>query len=257
MYRDWNRDFTGTDTGNTGYPTTEPDVFRQQIRLLHDAGVHVSTHAVGDRAIDMVVDTYAEVLKARPTRGLRHGIIHANVPTDHAIDTMSWLQRTYDAGYPEAQSTFMWWIGDTYAGNFGAERSKRLMPFKTYAAKGVVWAGGSDFSVTPYPARYGLWASVVRKTLNGRYGSTPFGLAESVDVRTALRSYTGWAARQLFLEDRIGSLEIGKEADIAVWDRNLYAIPPDDLQHLRCELTLLSGRVVFDALNAQKVPAMQ
>jgi predicted amidohydrolase YtcJ len=93
--------------------------------------------------------------------------------------------------------------------------------------------------------------------LNGRYGSAPFGLDESVDARTALRSYTIWAARQLFLEDRIGSLEIGKEADIAVWDRNPYAIPPDDLQHLRCELTLLSGRVVFDAPKVQKVPAMQ
>jgi predicted amidohydrolase YtcJ len=142
MYGDWNRDFTGTDTGNTGYATTEPDVFRQQIRLLHDARIHVSTHAVGDRAIDMVVDTYAEVLKSRPTRGLRHGIIHANVPTDHAIDTMAFLQKTYDAGYPEAQSAFMWWIGDTYAGNFGPERSKRLMPFKTYVAKGVVWRAG-------------------------------------------------------------------------------------------------------------------
>ena len=53
---------------------------------FHNAGVHVSTHAIGDRAIDWVVDTYAQALAARPTRGLRHGIIHANTPTDHAID---------------------------------------------------------------------------------------------------------------------------------------------------------------------------
>ena len=47
---------------------------------------------------------------------------------------------------------------------------------------------GSDYSVTPFPARYGLWASVARRTLNGMYGATPFGLRESVDIRTALRS---------------------------------------------------------------------
>jgi predicted amidohydrolase YtcJ len=245
MHQDWNKDFTGRDAGNAGYPTTEPEVYRQQIRLLHDDGLHISTHAVGDRAIDFVVDTYAEALKARPTRGLRHGIIHANVPTDHAIETMAYLQKTYDAGYPEAQSTFMWWIGDTYAGNFGPDRSKRLMPFRTYVNRGVIWAGGSDFSVTPYPARYGIWASVTRKTLNGVYGLTPFGTAESIDVRTALRSYTAWAARQLFLEDRIGSLEAGKDADIAVWDRNMYTVPADELRNLKCELTLVAGRVVY------------
>lgn len=240
------RDFTGTDAGNTGYPTIDPGVFRQQIALLHAAGLHVSTHAVGDRAIDFVVDTYADVLKSRPTRGLRHGIIHANLPTDHAIETMARLQKTYDAGYPEAQAPFLWWIGDTYAGNYGAVRSRRLLPFRTLAAKGIIWAGGSDYSVTPYPARYGLWASMVRRTSTQAYGPTPFGLDESIDIRTALRSYTIWAARQLFLEDRIGSIEVGKEADLAVWDRNMYAIPPDAVQHLRCEMTLVAGKVVFD-----------
>ena len=60
-----------------------------------------STHAIGDRAIDWVVDTYEQALKAKPTRGLRHGIIHANMPTDHAIDVMARLQRDFDAGYPE------------------------------------------------------------------------------------------------------------------------------------------------------------
>lgn len=50
---------------------------------------------------------------------------------------------------------------------------------------------------------------------------------------------------QLFLDDRIGSIEIGKDADIAVWDRDMYAVPTDDLKTLKCELTLLKGKVVF------------
>ncbi|HTK29194.1 MAG TPA: amidohydrolase [Vicinamibacterales bacterium] len=245
MYKDWNRNATDVDTGNTGYPATPPDAYRQIVNALHDRGIHVSTHAIGDRAIDWVVDTYDMALSRKPTRGLRHGIIHANIPTDHAIDVMARLQRDYDAGYPESQAEFTWWIGDTYAGNFGPSRALRLNPFHTYTAKSIRWAGGSDYPVTPYAARYGLWASVARRTLHGTYGATPFGTAESVDVKTALRSYTAWAAHQLFLDDRVGTIEAGKDADIAVWDRDPYTVPVDALKDLVCEMTLLKGRVVY------------
>ena len=246
MYGDWNKNFTEKDTGNVGYPATPPDAYRQIVTTLHNAGIHVSTHAIGDRAIDWVVDTYEQVLKARPTRGLRHGIIHGNTPTNHAIDVMARLQAEYDAGYPESQAEFLWWIGDNYAGNLGPERGLRLKPFNTYLKRGIKWAGGSDYGVTPFPARYGLWSSVARQTLNGTFGATPFGLQERVDIRTALRSYTIWAAHQMFLDDRIGSIEVGKDADIAVWDRDMYTVPTDALKDLKCELTIFRGRIVYN-----------
>jgi len=121
------------------------------------------------------------------------------------------------------------------------------MPFKTYLLRGILWSGGSDFPVTPFPARYGLWASVERRTLKGTYGEQPFGTAESVDIHTALRSYTIWAAHQLFLEKTVGSIEPGKDADIAVWDRDPYTIPAADLRNMKCELTLVRGRTVYSA----------
>ena len=249
MYDDWNKDLGGIDTGNKGYPANGdeyPAVYKQQVMMLNGAGIHIGTHAVGDRGIDFVVDTYAEALKAHPVRGLRHSIIHANVPTSHAIDVMASLQKTYDAGYPEAQAPFLWWIGDTYAGNFGPKRNLRLEPFASYVKRGVIWGGGSDYSVTPYPARYGLWASVARETQAATYGRTPFGSAESIDIRTALKSYTIWAARQLFLDQEVGSLEPGKQADVAVWDRNMYKVTTAELKDLHCEMTLVGGAVVFE-----------
>jgi hypothetical protein len=247
LYKDWNKNSTGVDTGNKGYPSTNPEVYRQEVRLFHRAGVPVGTHAIGDHAIDWVVDTYAQVLKEKPTPGLRHSIIHANIPSDHAIETIASLQKQYDAGYPESQPPFTWWIGDTYAGNFGPERSQRLNPFHTYQSRGIIWAGGSDYSVTPLPARFGLWSAVERETAKGVYGKQPFGTAESVDIHTALRAYTAWAARQLFLENRVGSLETGKEADIAVWDKDLYTISAEELRNLKCEMTLYHGEVVYRA----------
>ena len=222
-----------------------PDAYRTVVNAFHDAGIHVSTHAIGDRAIDWVVDTYDAALHRKPTRGLRHGIIHDNTPTDHAIDVMARLQRDYDAGYPESQAEFAWWIGDNYAANFGPERGLRLNPFQTYVRKNIRWAGGSDYPVTPYPARYGIWASVTRKTLNGTYGATPFGTAEAVDVRRrCARTPRGRRGRSSS-EHRIGSIEAGKDADIAVWDRNMYTVPADELRNLSCEMTLFRGQVVY------------
>jgi len=119
LYQPWNKNSTGIDQGNYGYPLTNPEVYRQEVHLFVQAGVSVGTHAIGDRAIDWVVDTYAAELKEKPASGLRLSIIHANIPTDHAIATMAALEKKYDAGYPEVEPGFTWWIGDTYAGNFG------------------------------------------------------------------------------------------------------------------------------------------
>jgi predicted amidohydrolase YtcJ len=247
MYEDWNKNSTDVDVGNKGYPVTDPAIYRQNVKLFHDAGLHIGTHAIGDRAIDWVVDTYAEVLAANPKQGLRHAIIHANTPTDHAIAVMAELERKYDAGYPETQGEFMYWIGDNYAGNLGPKRALRLDPYQTYLHKGILFAGGSDYPVTPLPARLGIWASVARETLHGTYGPQPFGTAEAISAADALKSYTIWAAHQMFLDTETGSLEPGKSADIAIWDRDPLTAPTAALEDLKCELTLFRGAIVYQA----------
>ena len=246
LYDDWSKDYRGTDPGNRGYPTSNADTIRMLIRMYHDAGMHVSVHSIGDRAIDWVVDTYDQAMRENPKKGLRHGIIHANIPTDHAIDVMAKLQREFDAGYPEPSATFAWWLGDTYAGNFGVARSLRLNPFKTFRSKGMIWANGSDYNVTPFPARYAIWAAIARQPLLGVYGGDPFGRAESVGVHDALRAVTIWAARQMFLEKKVGSIEVGKYADLAVWDRDFYSVPTEQIKDAKCLMTIFNGKVVFE-----------
>ena len=243
VYAPWFKSGDQLEAGNTGYPAIDPESYRKMVRLLHESGIHVSTHAVGDRAIDWVVDTYAEVLKEKPTRDLRHGLIHAVLPTEHAIATLAQLQKRFGSGYPEVQPPFLWWIGDLYASTFGLQRLARTLPLKTFQDRGILWTGGSDFFVTPYPARYGLWSAIARQTLTGKQR---FGTGEAIDIRAALKAYTIWAAHQLFLENQIGSLEPGKDADIAVWDRDPYTVPTEALKDMNCELTLLRGKVVFE-----------
>jgi predicted amidohydrolase YtcJ len=162
------------------------------------------------------------------------------------------------------QAEFLWWIGDIYAASYGAEghlpaeaalpangyapgpaRAEHLVPLHTLQQRGILWSGGSDYFVTPVAARYGLWASIARQTAKGTYGLQPFGTAESIDTKTALRSYTAWSARQMFLEDKIGTLETGKRADIAIWDRDIYTIPTDQIKEMKCLMTLVNGEVVY------------
>ena len=247
VWDDWNRDRHGLDEGNRGYPAIDPVVLRDLIMFYHDAGLHVGVHAIGDRAIDWTVASITLALIRNPRQGMRHSIIHANIPTGLALDTMAALQRNFDAAYPEPSPGFTWWIGDTYAGNFGVERSHRLNPFRAFLDRGMQWASGSDFSVTPFPARYGLWASIARQPLLGVHGSDAFGDEQAVDVRTALRSYTLWAAQQMFLEQQTGSLEPGKYADIAVWDTDPYSAAPDAIRDMQCRMTFLEGEVVYQA----------
>lgn len=244
MWQDWNRGRTELDAGNRGYPAFDPETIRALIQLYHDAGLHVGTHAVGDRTIDWVVDSYALALERNPVRGLRHSIIHANIPGKRALEAMAAMQRDFDAGYPEPSPSFTWWIGDIYAGSFGPERSLGLNPFATFRRMGIRWASGSDFDVTPFPARYGIWSAAARQPLLGVYGGDPFGRAEAVDARAALRSFTIDAAHQAFMDDVTGSLEPGKRADIAVWDTDFYAASGDALKDAGCHMTIFDGDVV-------------
>ena len=252
VYEDWllngtRPDVTSSGLANRGYPQVDPAAYREMVRLFHQEGVPVGTHAVGDRAMDWVVDTYALVEQEQPHAGLRHSIIHANLPTPHALEVMVNLQKKYDAGYPEMQPGFLWWIGDIYAASYGPKRGLHLEPFKTLQSRGILWSGGSDYFVTPVAARYGLWASTARQTAKGAYGLHPFGMTEAVDIHTALRSYTVWGSRQMFMENKIGTLEVSKKADIAIWDRDLYAIPTDQIKKLKCLMTLVDGEIVYSS----------
>ena len=156
---------------------------------------------------------------------------------------MARLQRDYDAAFPGG-------LGRIHAVDRrqlrrqlrpGAQRADEAAGRR--AEEGHPLGGGSDFPVAPFAARCACgrrW----RARLNGTFGKTPFGTAEAVDVRTALRSYTVWAAHTIFVDDRVGSVEVGNDADLAVWDRDIYTVPTAALKDLRAQLTLVRGRIV-------------
>jgi predicted amidohydrolase YtcJ len=247
LYDDWSKEYRGTDPGNRGYPTSNADTIRMLIRLYHDAGMHVSVHAIGDRGIDWVVDTYDQAMRENPKKGLRHGIIHANIPTDHAIDVMAKLQREFDAGYPEPSATFAVVAGRYLRREFRRRAVTAVEPVQDVSCKGndVGERIGLPRDALPCALRdlVGDRASAIARRLWRRSVRS----RESVDVHDALRSVTIWAARQMFLEKKIGSIEVGKYADLAVWDRDFYSVPTEAIKDAKCVMTIFNGKVVFEA----------
>ena len=222
----WFKHATEPDGDNRGYPLTDPELYRQMVKLFHQNSVPVGTHAIGDHAIDWVVDTYAQVEADDPKPGLRHSIIHANQPTPHALDTIAMLQKKYDAGYPGGASRVPL-VGSATSTARATAKTAKVSSRSTFLdLRRILWGGGSDYPVTPIGARFGIWAGAARETAMGTYGKQPFGATEAIDARTSLKSYTTWNARQLFLEKQIGSIEPGKRADIAVWDWRHDCSPP-------------------------------
>jgi predicted amidohydrolase YtcJ len=74
-----------------------------------------------------------------------------------------------------------------------------------------------------------------------------------VDIHTALRSYTAWGSRQMFLEVKIGTLEVGKRATIAVWDRDLYSVSNEQVKDLKCLMALLDGEVIYTSHDSSVI----
>ena len=229
-----------------GYPRVPPDTYRQMIELFTREGVAVGTHVIGDRGLDFVIDTYAQALAKTPRMGLRHTLIHASLPSEHALDAIAQVQQRYDSAIVETQSEFLWALGGVLPRVLPPALLSRGVPLAEFAKRGILYSSSSDFPVTPLPARYGLWSSVAREPVNpAAYGPHPFGTAQGATVQAALRSYTLWAAHAVYLEKQTGSLEKGKWADIAVWDINPYAAPTAALKDMRCEMTFYKGRQVF------------
>lgn len=245
VYDDWYEGPGILDGGNKGYPVVDADVFRDQAKLFHSNGIHMSVHCIGDRAIDFCLDCYEEALAENPVAGLRHGLIHCHIPTHEALDRIVELQRRFDVAVPETQPAFLWFLGDYYAANFGPARNSRLFPLRSYRMRGINWTAGSDYPVTPSGPRYGIAAAMCRQTLLNRYGPHPFGVQEAIGPLEALAAYSSQAARQLFLEDWVGSLTPGKYADLAVWEHDFGTVTPEEARENRCLLTMVGGREVY------------
>lgn len=208
----------------------------EAVSILHDAGFQCCIHAIGDQAIDWAIDAFEEAMKRNPRPDPRHQVIHIYYPTAEAIERVRRLGLMANV-----QSVFIHFEGDTYLRNLGEGRGECVKPLKTLIGKGIPVGNSQDYPSGPVSAGLGLWAAVTRKTRSGRTICS----RERITVEEALKTYTVWASRHIFMEDKIGSIEVGKYADMVVWKEDPYTIPEDKLKELKAFMTIVNGKIVY------------
>ncbi len=222
-----------------GLLVNDPAEVEAWVRAADARGLQVAVHAIGDRAISLLLDIYQRVAAEHGPRDRRFRIEHAQHihPDDvarfadldvipsmqpyHAIDDGRWADKV-----------------------IGPERARTTYAFASLLDAGAGVAFGSDWPVAPPTPLEGIYGAVTRRTLDGAHpeGWVP---AQKITVEQALEAYTAGAARATFDEDRLGSLEPGKLADFVVLDRDITRIAPEDIRHARVLTTVVGGDVVF------------
>ena len=216
--------------------TWDPAMFKRAVRALHDTGLQICVHCVGDAATDLVLDAYAEAMQANPRADPRHRIEHAVITTREATKRMKDLGVVVGT-----HPTFIRVGGEGWARLFGEARAQRAMVTREWLENGVPLALGSDAPTTPwYTPQMTLAGAMSRLTLNDRV----LGPDQRLTIQEALRAHTLGAAYAFHEEKSKGSIEVGKLADLAVWNQDPYS-NAEHIATATIAMTLVGGQVVY------------
>lgn len=202
-------------------------------------GMQVSLHAIGDKANALVLDIFERTAAGQPIKDKRFRIEHAQHLREQDIERFGKLgviasvqpYHTVDDGR---------WVEN----RIGAERCKTTYAFKSLLDHGAVLALGSDWPVAPLNPLMGIYAAVTRATTDGK---NPDGWhpEQKISLEDAIKGFTWNGAYAEFSENRKGSIEEGKLADMIVLDQNLFKIAPAKIKDARVTITVVGGQIVF------------
>ncbi|MBC7855042.1 MAG: amidohydrolase, partial [Pirellulaceae bacterium] len=222
-----------TDPRYRGVLFIEPEKLLPIVRTTVESGLQFTAHSVGDGAVTNLVDAYEEINKTTPIRDTRPCITHCNFMTAEAIGRMARLGVNADI-----QPAWLYLDSRTLHAQFGETRTRYFQPLHTLFEKKVIAGGGSDHmqkigslrSVNPYNPFLAMWTTITRQA---RWYEGRMHPEEALTREQAIRFYSMNNAYILFLEKEVGSLEIGKQADLIVLDRDLLICPVDDIKETK------------------------
>jgi len=197
----------------------------------HKAGFQLAIHAIGDEAVNTVLDAIERALKEKPVKDHRHRVEHASVLNKRLIKRMKKMGVIASVQPHFIVSDF--WVAD----RVGPARARWVYPIKSLLEENLVVTGSSDCPVEPINPLLGVWAAVAMH---------PF-LEERLSVEEALRLYTVNAAFSSFEENLKGSLEDGKLADLVVLSDDPFSVEAEKIRDISVLMTVVGGQIVFKA----------
>ena len=220
-----------------GYLQDDPETMRRAMLAAHRGGWDVAAHAIGDAAVDFVLDVVEQAQRQWPRPEARHRVEHAGITSLEQVRRFAALGLT-----PVPQPRFLHDIGDSMLAAVGRGRADSLYRHRSFLAAGCRVPGSSDRPVVDGRPLAGMSSMILRETASG----TAIGPQEAVDAWTALAAYTrdaAWIARD---EQRRGRIRTGMLADLVVLAADPTTIDPHDLPDLPVLATLLGGRATHD-----------
>ena len=225
------------DAPTNGFLLQSPEELDDVIRRLANSNFQVNTHAIGDSANRVILDSYGKHLKNPVDRRWR--IEHAQI-----IDSSDFHKFSKFHIIPSVQPTHatsdMGWAAD----RLGTTRLKTAYAYKQLLNAYGLLALGSDFPVEHYNPLYGFHAAVARVDENG-YPSGGFQFENAISREEALKGMTIWAAFSCFQENKRGSIEKGKDADFVILEEDIMSAPADRLRDIRTIRTVIAGETVY------------
>ena len=236
------------DPQNSGFMLFTQEELNNKILTGYEHGLQPAIHAIGDRALDMTLSAIEHTLKTTKEQGmtdeeqknrLPFRIIHVQMIDDDLLERMKKLPLVLDI-QPIFLCTDLHWIED----RIGKERLKGSFALKTMEKAGLIQTGGSDCPVETYEPLKGIYAAVTRQDMEG-YPIEGFLPEERLSVYEALCMYTKNVPYATGQESVLGTLEIGKFADLTVLEKNLFKIDKKEIKDVKVEQTYVAGNCVF------------
>lgn len=227
--------YEGENT-NHGILYMEQDEIKEYVKSSIKNNLRVSIHGIGEKAIDMALKAIINAASPQKNKKMRHRIEHCALPTEKH------LKQLVNHNIIACSSIgFIYSIGDSYIKNLGRKRCQYVFPHASFKKHGIRAPGNSDLPVCNGNPFYGIYAATTRQTISGQQ----MGTKEIVPREDAIKAYTTEASYAGFDEKSIGSLSIGKYADMIILNKDPFAVDLQDLKKIEVIQTIIEGNIVY------------
>lgn len=220
-----------------GYTKVSKESLVNLVKKYHSLGEQLLIHGNGDAAIEDIIDAYVLAQEENPREDPRHVVIHCQMVREDQLDKMK-----ENAILPSFFVLHTYYWGDRHRDIFmGPERAARMSPLKSALDRDLIFTTHCDTPVVPQEPMRSIWSSVNRLSSSGKV----IGQKQRINVVDALKAYTINGAYQYKLEDKLGSIELGKFADLVVLSEDITKVSSNSIKDIKVLETIVGGKTVY------------